>query len=291
MDILRVFFGSINILLITQLVIGVGGVYVIQYFQLWVLLDSSLIVSPIVFPLAFSMNIDFQRREKILEKLGDLKASVMVFYLCMKEWAHTSGLGCQWLNSVRFKITCFSLNLREYLVTEKLRQRKIILNYINKDLTTIHRLFWEIRTSNLPNHSQLVSRIMQTLTDMSLSFKCLQNIREYRSSRAIRSFNKVIVFFLPVLLSPYFVYLGKTSNNKWTPYYISVVSVFIFSALQGVHDKLDNPFDGMGEDDIDLNVFEEWAFETLELNYITKKKTMEEEVSLNMMLNKSYPSY
>ena len=284
MGILRVFFGSINILVIIQLAIGVGAVYVIRYFHLWFLLDSSLIVSPIVFPLAFSINIDFHRREKILEKLGDLKASVMVFYWCMREWTHASGLGSDWLNSIRLKITCFLLNIREYLVTEKVQKRKILLKVIYEDLSIIHHLFWEIRASNLPNNSPLVSRLMQTLTDMSLSFECLQNIREYRSSRAIQSFNKVMVFFLPVLLSPYFVYLGKTSNNKWTPYYISIVSVFIFSTLQGVHDKLDNPFDGMGEDDIDLDVFEEWAIEILEQNNIMEER-MDTEVSLSVKLN------
>ena len=76
-----------------------------------------------------------------------------------------------------------------------------------------------------------------------------------------------MIFSFPCLLAPYFVHIGNKSENYWTSYFISVVSVFIFSMLQGVHDKLDNPYDGMGEDDVDTNVFEEWVIQTLELSH------------------------
>ena len=41
-------------------------------------------------------------------------------------------------------------------------------------------------------------------------------------------------------------------NNRWSPYFIAVLVAFLFGALQGVQDKLDDPFDGMSEDDINL---------------------------------------
>ena len=289
LDVLRVFLGSINILVLIQLTIGVGAVYLVQYYEMCFSLHASLIVSPIVFPLAFSINIDFQRREKIVEKLGDLKSSIMVFYFCMREWRHPSGLGFDWFNAIRLKLACFSLNVREYLVTEKVQRRKVILGAIYNDLGSIHSLFWKLRTSKMSNSAPLISRIIQTLTTLNVSFESMQNIREYRSSRAIRSFNKVMVFVLPVLLSPYFVDLGRKNDSVCSPYYISVVSVFIFSALQGVHDKLDNPFDGMGEDDVDLNIFEEWMFEILELNIITDHPRLEDEMTWNMKINRITP--
>lgn len=291
MEVLRVFLGSINILVIIQLTIGVVAVYVVRYFELWFSLHASLLVSPIVFPLAFAINIDFQRREKIVEKLGDMKSSIMIFYFCMREWKHASGLGNDWLCSIRLKLASFSLNLREYLVSDKVEKRRVILSVLYNDMSVIHQLFWELRTSGLPNQGPLVSRLIQTLTGMSVSFESLQNIREYRSSRAIRAFNKVMVFLIPILLSPYFVHLGRLNRNEWTPYYISVVSCFIFAALQGVHDKLDNPFDGMGEDDIDLNLFEEWVCEILEVNNISDKKRMEDEIVLSMKLKKLTPRF
>ena len=96
----------------------------------WCVLDCSLIVSPIVFPLAFSINIDFQRRENIVQELGNLKTAIMVFYLCVKECTILSGLGMSWYDSIRSKLGCFSLSLREYLITEDLQQRRIFLKVI-----------------------------------------------------------------------------------------------------------------------------------------------------------------
>ena len=93
----------------------------------------------------------------------------------------------------------------------------------------------------------------------------LRVIRDYRSPRAIRSFNKVFTFVLMFALAPYFVHLG-THNPliPWQPYYLSVILALVFSTLQGVQDKLDDPFDGMGEDDIKLESTDEWPEELLE---------------------------
>ena len=107
---------------------------------------------------------------------------------------------------------------------------------------------------------------------MCLSFERLRVIREYRSPRSIRSFTKVLIFALPLLLSPYYVYLGSKSiiingvnvNTEWSPYYIAIMVAFVFGALQGVQDKLDDPFDGMSEDDINLNSLDEWTSQSLE---------------------------
>ena len=41
--------------------------------------------------------------------------------------------------------------------------------------------------------------------------------------------------------------LGEQSNNHWQSYYLACILPFVFSTLQAVQDKLDDPFDGMGE--------------------------------------------
>ena len=87
---------------------------------------------------------------------------------------------------------------------------------------------------------------------MCHSFERLRVIREYRSPRTIRSFTKVFIFIMPIVLSPYYVHMGYRSQNTWSPYFIAVLSTFIFGTLQGVQDVLDDPFDGISEDDINL---------------------------------------
>lgn len=87
---------------------------------------------------------------------------------------------------------------------------------------------------------------------MCHAFERLRVIREYRSPRTIRSFTKVFIFLMPIVLSPYYVHMGMKSGNVWSPYYIAVLTSFIFGTLQGVQDVLDDPFDGISEDDINL---------------------------------------
>jgi len=87
---------------------------------------------------------------------------------------------------------------------------------------------------------------------MCHAFERLRVIREYRSPRTIRSFTKVFIFLMPIVLSPYYVHMGIKSGNMWSPYYIAVLTSFIFGTLQGVQDVLDDPFDGISEDDINL---------------------------------------
>lgn len=87
---------------------------------------------------------------------------------------------------------------------------------------------------------------------MCHAFERLRVIREYRSPRTIRSFTKVFIFLMPIVLSPYYVHMGIKSGNLWSPYYIAVLTSFIFGTLQGVQDVLDDPFDGISEDDINL---------------------------------------
>ena len=68
---------------------------------------------------------------------------------------------------------------------------------------------------------------------MCLSFERLRVVREYRSPRSIRSFNKVFIMFLPIILGPYFVHVGKESKSEWQPYCVAILIAFVFSALQG----------------------------------------------------------
>ena len=45
---------------------------------------------------------------------------------------------------------------------------------------------------------------------------------------------------------------------------VSDITFLVCSALQGTQDKLDDPFDGMSEDDINLDTIDEWTFGSLE---------------------------
>ena len=263
-DTLKSFFQNINFMVVIQMAIAMIAVYIFQTFKISFDVHVSLFVSPIVFPLAFSINTDFQRREKVLEDLAVFKSSGMVWYFCMREWKQSADLDNDWITAVYSKLKSLLFHLREYLLTCKPERRKIILRAMYEDFSDTNQLIEKVRASKLPANTAIISRSVHLLNMMCLSFERLRVIREYRSPRSIRSFNKVFIMFLPIILSPYFVFLGIKSQNTWEPYYIAILVSFVFSTLQGVQDKLDDPFDGMSEDDIDLDTIDEWTFGSLE---------------------------
>ena len=90
-----------------------------------------------------------------------------------------------------------------------------------------------MRTSKLQANGPLLARVIHFLSLMSLALERLRVVKEYRSPRSIRAFNKVLILFLPIFTAPYFVYQGRQSNSKWASYFISILVAFVFATLQG----------------------------------------------------------
>ena len=75
---------NFNFMVILQMTVAAVSVYIFNYLDIAFDFHVSLFVSPIVFPLAFSINTDFQRREKVLEDLALFKSSSMLWLFCMR---------------------------------------------------------------------------------------------------------------------------------------------------------------------------------------------------------------
>ena len=262
---MRSFVENFNFMVILQMVFAAVGVYIFDHFEIHYNFNVGLFVSPIVFPLAFSINTDFQRREKVLDDLANFKASSMLYFFCMREWKKGAGLSDAWMNQIQQKLHSIMFKLREYLLTSRKDRRQIIARYMYEDYSDCSQLIDNLRESKkLTSNPALISRAYHLLGGICLSFEKLRVIREYRSPRSIRSFNKVLVMLLPILLCPYFVALARDQGvNHWGAYFIAVLVAGVFGALQGVQDKLDDPFDGMSEDDINLDTIDEWTFNSL----------------------------
>ena len=114
-----------------------------------------------------------------------------------------------------------------------MNHRKVILCAIYEDFSDVNQLIERVRASKLPYNGAIVSRAIHLLNMMCQSFERLRTVREYRSPRSIRSFNKVFIVFLPVILAPYFVHVGLKSKSFWQPYCIAVIIAFVFATLQG----------------------------------------------------------
>ena len=71
----------------------------------------------------------------------------------------------------------------------------------------------EIRQSKLPANTAIVSRAIGLISDACLAFERLRVIREYRSPRSIRSFNKVFIMLFPIILAPHLIMKGRQERG------------------------------------------------------------------------------
>ena len=139
------FCQNINYVVVIQMLVAATSVYVFQKFGIAFEIPVALCTSPIVFPLAFLINTDFKRREKLLEGLASFKSSTLVWFFCMREWREVAGLSMEWTNTVQGKLNSLLYNLREYLFTQNGRIRKIILFKMYEDLSDLNQLNEKLR--------------------------------------------------------------------------------------------------------------------------------------------------
>lgn len=127
-SILRSFVHNLTLIVFLQMGLAALGTFMCQKLRLDFDVHMSIFVSPIVFPLAFSINADFQRRERVLEDLAQFKGALVVLFFCHRDWLQSSGLPKDFLKTVNSKLKGLVLNIKEYLLTEKLMRRSFILS-------------------------------------------------------------------------------------------------------------------------------------------------------------------
>ena len=102
----------------------------------------------------------------------------------------------------------------------------------------------------------------QYLNKLLHNFENMKHIYQYRTPVTLRAYSKFFIYILPIFYGPYFANIGKD-----VPFLILLLIPILFTvilvSLDNIQDQLENPFDLIGEDDIQLNV--EKYIENLEL--------------------------
>ena len=79
----------------------------------------------------------------------------------------------------------------------------------------------------------------------------MKNISIYRTPRALRSFTRIFLTIFPIVFGPYFAFLAASSFPA-VGYGIAILYTIVLVGLDNIQEGLENPYDGIGVDDIDL---------------------------------------
>ena len=273
---------------IITLFIAEGLLAICIYFDKYARIHPNLFLTCLVFPLAFSINIAYQRRERALDDVALLKSAGFAWFCLHQEWhtkladpyhmelpfddLHHKKYG-KWHLDVTYGVLkdLFSL-ISVYLSTpdteyginskkksHRIKGRNVLLQEIYCRLQEISAANERLRVASqaaagLQNPSfvqpPILTRPIHWAYFITQAFEKLRGIRDYRSPTSIRSFTKALTWMVPCLLAPYFSWVAH-DYQIWAAYFVCAFVTIILSALRDVQDFGENPFLPIGEDDID----------------------------------------
>jgi hypothetical protein len=211
----------------------------------------AVVLTAVVFPIVFSISAAYQRREKALAEYANMKAHGQVIYFATRDWLENEQPALQ--DELRKLLTKLFEGTRDMLMAPKSemrkREKKVYGAFSELSLFVRHAL----RANGLAAGE--VSRCNQYLSKALISFETIKHIYEYRTPISLRTFSDFFLVVLPFLYGPYFAHLGEDYPTGLI-YIPPIIFSLVLVTLDNIQDHLENPFDQIGEDDIQMNVDE-----------------------------------
>lgn len=208
-------------------------------------LPSTLIGVAVVFPIVFSINAAYKRREDALGHLASAKGHAVAIAWAHQDW--TGGdpeLARRGRDGVERLFEAIHGFFRSGGESEDLRR-------VYRRLASLSTSHEALRAAGVPANE--ISRVNQYLRAIVIAFERMRNILEYRTPMALRAYSRVFLNAFPVLFGPYFAQLARESTLA-VGYGVAAIYALVLVSLDNIQDALENPFDTVGEDDVDLDV-------------------------------------
>lgn len=246
MKILRSLYLIINYKTFIVTILAVVSTWLCNRYKIIADFPLTLIGIAMVFPVVFSIDSAYKRRERALWMLSDFKAHVLAIYLASRDWLDGNE---EFELEVKEKLIGVYGSIRE-IFTEGSEKTQINIYKKISDLSLLMKKFRELE---LPSGE--ISRVSQYISKLTVDVENLASILRYRTPITLRAYSKVFIFSFPILYGPYFASVsGHYSPNL--EYMMPVLFSFILVSLDNIQTHLENPFDQVGEDDIVFDVEE-----------------------------------
>jgi predicted membrane chloride channel (bestrophin family) len=251
-DFLRIL--DLHALLVTLL--ALASTYLCLRFKWTADIPTNLIGLAVVFPIVFSINAAYKRREEALGFHGSIKAHSIALYYAHRDWAPAAkGAGSEHAARVRALVEELLAAVRADLSVSGRRPETLAKVFaVFSKLSASHE---ELRKENLGVSE--VSRANQYLGKMMVDFERMRAIAIYRTPIALRAYSRVFLNAFPIAFGPYFAFLSTDSATfPWVGYLVAVLYSLVLVCLDDLQEHLEDPYDEVGTDDLKLDVVDEY---------------------------------
>jgi len=250
MDSLRQFFRVFDIQVLLISILAVVATYLCIHHDLRSDLPSSLIAVAIVFPIVFSIGAAYQRREEALQSLAKLRASIASLYFAHRDWIEDSEPHANRARSLGRDIY---EAVRHALVDDSRHRDKSTLK-VYAVFSAYSHSHEALRKAGL--NATEISRANNFLWDMMSAFETMRMIADYRTPGSLRAFSRIYLNLFPILYAPFYADIAARGGEVFG-YGVAIAYAGVLVGLNNIQDALENPFDGIGEDDVRFEPFPE----------------------------------
>jgi len=253
---LRHFLGIIDRQTLIVTLLALASTWLCRRLGLAADMPTGLIGVAIVFPIVFSINAAYRRREEALRHFASLKAHAAALYFAHRDWVPDSANPPADGHPERAKEMIEGLleATRAFLLAAQ-AEREERLDRVFEVFSRFSRSHEALRRAGVPANE--ISRANQYLRAMMIDFERLRNIRLYRTPVSLRAYSRVFLNAFPVVFGPYFAHLAGKSYPA-VGYGLAAVYALVLVSLDNIQEDLENPFDAVGEDDVRLDAAGEY---------------------------------
>lgn len=204
----------------------------------------------IVFPVVFSIGSAYNRRESALQRWADFRGHAIAIFYATRDWP--SDKNNNLAERTRQLTTEMVQHTKELLTSQKGTWDKREEEFYQL-FSRLSEITMEMRKYGV--QSGEISRVSQYLSKMVIAFDNLKIIYQYRTPITLRTYSKVFIYVFPVIYGPYFASTFHDFSAH-LEYVMPVLYSFILVSLDNIQDHLEDPFDQVGEDDINIDANE-----------------------------------
>jgi hypothetical protein len=189
-------------------------------------------------------------REDALQVFASLKGHAVAVYLAHRDWPEKGGKASAHVKALMEDLLA---TLVHHLQADEDGQngtRSKVFAIFSDFSRSLERLR-KVGVSDIE-----ISRANEYLKTMMVDFERMSNIARYRTPRSLRAFTRLFLNAFPILFGPHFANIDYPAF-PFIGYIFAALYAFVLVSLDNVQDHLENPFDGLGPDDLKLDVVED----------------------------------
>lgn len=209
-------------------------------------LPGEIIAVAIVFPIVFSIQASYKRREDALRLLGQLRSSLAAVWLAHRDLPPEGG--AEHAARAERAVRAMDAAVRDVLLAGRsatLEDRA----RVGEAASDLSRSIQRLRGAGVPHPE--VSRVNGLLAAALSQWENLRTIVQYRTPLSLRAHSKMFLNVFPILYAPAYAKIAA-DGDVWLGYAVAAAVAVVLAGLDNIQDGLEHPFDAQGSDDVGL---------------------------------------